>query len=629
MKKFYTPFILILYISFFLFSFDTQAASPNSDIQNCKDRGWYDSAKIAHQDIDFDQLVYQSFDPTTLEKALEMLQLAAHTPGLNKEAETAYDHIIEEIDFLMTNRSINSLRYYNDVTNEAYAQIDLDLSAQLVDYADQATSYIKDALLSENCGASLSAYINDSSIVDYFLSYHPLSDETKALLQEENKLIQSYNDASMADYSVNIDGKNWTTTAFYEHYQELETDQFMNVYTALAKEKNKVCGTLFLELVALRNQIAQLEGYENYAEYSYYEIYGRDYSPKDIQQVYNSVKKHILPAMNELYTLVDAADTESLSTISPSSGAEVVACIAPYIAKIDPALEEAFSYLETHKLYDMDPSPTKMAIGYTDMLYSYGAPIIFNCPSGTYQDIETLIHEFGHYNNSYHNAEHALTDIVNTDVAEIHSQGLELLFFDYADELYGNHAVAVQNQILYTLCCSVIDGCLYDEFQNIIYSASTPYTLTEINQLFYELATSYGYQYYDQTNEDYVWVETPHTFQSPMYYISYATSALSALDLFGISLENRQLAIDQYMYLTTFGLDTPYREVVTKAGLKDIFSDASIQSISQSIIKYSVSISEQSSENYTYIYVILFVVIFIIILVTFIIIANRKRKQSN
>ena len=44
------------------------------------------------------------------------------------------------------------------------------------------------------------------------------------------------------------------------------------------------------------------------------------------------------------------------------------------------------------------------------------------------------MHEFGHYNAAYHDPMPAIYMTSVLDVAEIHSQGLELLITKYADE---------------------------------------------------------------------------------------------------------------------------------------------------------------------------------------------------
>lgn len=100
-------------------------------------------------------------------------------------------------------------------------------------------------------------------------------------------------------------------------------------------------------------------------------------------------------------------------------------------------------------------------------------------------------------------------------------------------------------------------------------------SLEEINGLYKQLAGQYGYLY-EEDEEVYDWIQVSHNFQSPLYYISYATSALSSLDLWLVSLDDRDKAVDIYMDLTTLSLSLPYRQAIEEVGLRNIFRPEAI-----------------------------------------------------
>ena len=65
-----------------------------------------------------------------------------------------------------------------------------------------------------------------------------------------------------------------------------------------------------------------------------------------------------------------------------------------------------------------------------------------------------------------------------------------------------------------------------------------------------------------------------HTFNAPMYYISYATSALTALDIWTRAQSDRGDAVNKYLYFTSFGSeDYGYLELLDICGLEN-FTDA-------------------------------------------------------
>lgn len=115
--------------------------------------------------------------------------------------------------------------------------------------------------------------------------------------------------------------------------------------------------------------------------------------------------------------------------------------------------------------------------------------------------------------------------------------------------------------------------------------------------MFRRLSEEYGYTYYDAGDAAYDWVDVPHTFSSPMYYVSYGTSALAALDIWTIAREDRQAGIDKYMELTTYGLTTAYCELLEKCGLKSIFEEGTIREIARAVSEYSSALAEEEAEE--------------------------------
>ena len=73
----------------------------------------------------------------------------------------------------------------------------------------------------------------------------------------------------MEDYTVQYQAQEWDIERFYQEGEQLEREEYIELYQAINREKNSVLGEIFLELVALRDEEAKLKGYDNYAEYAY------------------------------------------------------------------------------------------------------------------------------------------------------------------------------------------------------------------------------------------------------------------------------------------------------------------------------------------------------------------------
>ena len=96
-------------------------------------------------------------------------------------------------------------------------------------------------------------------------------------------------------------------------------------------------------------------------------------------------------------------------------------------------------------------------------------------------------------------------------------------------------------------------------------------SLEEMAKLYYNLSAKYGFYYVSQITSLYDWSEVPHLYNSPCYYISYLTSALSSLDLLTLSGEDRHAAVETYMELTTLPSYVPYCSGIESVGLRDVF----------------------------------------------------------
>lgn len=552
---------------------------------------WYDDSDIVRADISYEDMEYVGYDPAYAYTLIEEIRTLSQEPGNEERLTLNYDLMGKELDKLYTQQALNEIRYYRDVNNEEYASIDTEMQQIYRDVVDQFLQAVRD-VLNTDYRDSLGAHIGDEELVEDYLEYEDMTEELQALLDEETALEQQYDQASMAEYTVTVKGKKWTEESYNEAIEDLTWREMLAISTALDKAKNEAICPIFLDLVKNRNARAQIYGYDNYAEYAYTDLYNRDYTTEEIQTVYAAVKEYIVPVLAEVEEHVYSGNINDLIYMDYLTEDYVIDVVGRHMGDIDPALAEVYQYMVDHHLYDIDYDPNKMNVGYTTTLYEYQEPFIFNTPDYSYYDLETMIHEFGHYNEAFHAGTTLITDVTNMDVAEIHSQGLELLYLEYADDVYGEElGDTAQQMILYQLLYSVIDGCLYDEFQNAVFSADHEMTAQEVNQLFRELSLEYGYTYYDTEEEAYDWVDVPHTFSSPMYYVSYGTSALAALDIWTIALEDRQAGIDKYMELTTYGLTTTYCELLEKCGLKSIFEEGTIQEIAQAVSDYSSALA--------------------------------------
>ncbi len=530
-----------------------------------------------HSELTFEEMKELAYDKEGLYKDIEeitSLSEAAEESGdvLEEEKVLAlYEEIIGEITKVETCHTLSQIACYRDVFDEESSNRQMETLADAIDMQDKAYS-----ALARVCRSPYKATMEtvlESAVVESLAEYEEMTDEEKELYLKENSLEQEYEQAAQEDYVFEYEGEEWTFERLMKESDRLDRDAYIDVYQGLYKEKNSVLGEIYLELVQLRSKRAKLEEYESYAEYAYDAMYVRDYSLEDVKKLFKEIKKSVVPAFADAEDIYYSMDFSALYDLPETTAGERLLKVSEYLDEVDPELRESFDYMEKYQLYDMDPGEGKADTGFTVKLPYYNDAFIFDSPYGYYFDYTTAIHEFGHYNYMFHNMEDVLLESNNIDLCEIHSQGLEMLYYDYEDDILDGEAGDLFRFIeVYNMARNTVQAALISEFEIQVYE-NPGMTLEDLNKLYLNLSQKYGIYYDSKIKDLYTWVDISHIFSSPCYYIGYSTSAFSSLDLLTLSQENRHEAVEKYMELTTLPTYVPYCAAVEYVGLRDIFEE--------------------------------------------------------
>ncbi len=502
--------------------------------------GSYYPEKV-HQGLSLDEMDRKSFDADSFTETVEELKTLCGVSGQEERVTELYESLKNQVNQLMTMSALANLDYYSNMEDQEAADWNDQVSEIYTVAADQASSSLREMLNSEYgyiCREDMDEY-NEAS----YLAYEDMTEEEADLYNRHQELVAEYEEKLMDSYDS--DG-----------------------------EENKVLGDIFLELVELRTEIAQAAGYESYAEYSYETGYFRDYSLEDAAELRENVKEELVPFFYDLVDRALEAGVEEVFEDYQVSDQDLLDGLAPYMGKINSEIGECFSYFTEHALYTLESDENKIGMAYTTDLPAYGDAYIYDNRYDSYLDVFTVIHEFGHFNSIYHDNTPALYTNANMDVSEIHSQGLELLFYPYYEEMYPELGQAMQAYVLYEMLVNILISCAYDEFETEVY-ANPDMTLKEMNREMASIVEDYGLDRSYASN----WVETTHLFSQPSYMISYATSALAALELFCLADTDRDLAVDAYMKISASATAKPYRQVLEESNLTDIFELDSLENL--------------------------------------------------
>lgn len=434
--------------------------------------------------------------------------------------------------------------------NAAYADT---ADTELSDRANEAWKLYLDAYdafmlahrrLAESENADLLRTCFGDDHIAYFRSYEPSRDEENALSDEETALISRY-------YALAGDTE------------------------ANARE----IGDIFVRLVELRNTQARLAGYASYAELSYGSMYARTYSPEDARGVWQGAREHFAPLVWEATgrVLPSAAALEEDAGLDCSEES-VLKALGTMAEKLSPELKAAYDYMVKYHLYDIGDAPGKAQIGYTAFLYAYNEPYLFNAPSGTFYDFADTAHEFGHFTSFFYEPPELIFGLADNDLSELQSQGMAVAMSFLFDDLFGaRRGDTMRDCVLLELALSVVDGAMYDEFQQRVF-AEEELTPERVDRIFSEVYLSYGYEPYEGYERE--WMGVAHNFDTPFYYISYAVSALGALELWERCEEDFDAGLQDY--LAVLSMDPElwyYTDALEKAGLSDIFDGSTYENI--------------------------------------------------
>lgn len=524
-------------------------------------------------DFSADDMVYEHYEQERFEKARDefLSTLGLEKDKLEEEPSKKIDEqtmsealnkILAEYDYITTLSSYNQFIYTHDVTNQE--------AKDEMTYMETLTPEVFNILLetlqgvqkNKTLGPVLEAVLGEAKAEDLAES-EVLTDRQKEIKEEIVKLEQKFDE---------IDG------------------------SGTGDEK----GELYLSLVKLRNEYAAEEGFGSYKELDIDQTFGRDFTEDDLETYYAAVKKH----MSKFYlSLMYKLDWNEIDAFRLPKGKATQDLVGAYLGNISSELLDSFNYMLDHKLYSFGTDEKNENVSYTISLPSDDSALIFVHDNGDFSNLSTLIHEFGHFNTAVRETGDSFFSHSNIDLAEIHSQGLELLFLPYAGELYGEAAASASNYILLNMVWAVLTGCLYHEFES--YAYSTPdVTLDELRAKYKELASDYLGSGLAGEDDWQFW----HMYHAPLYYISYSLSAMASLTLLPHMEDDWRGTVSRYLKLTSFGEERyPFRETLEQSGLPDIFEEETVEEIAGAIQLWSVkpflltpqdgALPSESSEN--------------------------------
>ena len=487
--------------------------------------------------VDYSEMTPDLFDEEGFKDAQEQMIALLDEEDSLSELESLYDYLVDQEDRLSTDYGLLMIISDSDYTDDAAQDAVNDESVLYTEMLDSMYLTFQQVITDETYGRAMGAYIGDEDLVEGLLYYEGANDTTYELLDERNEIEDNYHDIYYSD--------------------DEDLDQQM--------------GELYLQLLDNMIADAENEGYDSYAQMAYESSYSRDFDPEDVEILHDFVADFAIPYMMAFEDAV--YESPGLIKMYKSYSVEKrFDMVRDAVSSVSEGSAAAFSLLEEHQLYDMEDSDTKNNVGYTVSLPYYGCAFIFDNPYGTVDDVCTLIHEFGHYYENIHNQTPDLYSYSRLDVAEIHSQGMEMLMMEHMQEIYGTKlGITMTYYGIRSMLSAIVSGYVQDSFQQQALAARMAGKLNtpdDITALYQEVVDSLGSEYYSRYYAG-NWYEITHTFESPFYYIAYCTSAAAALEILAVSQEDYDGAVEIYEQIVDSGMSRGYCETLELAGLEN------------------------------------------------------------
>lgn len=445
---------------------------------------------------------------------------------------------------------------------------------------------------------ALYEYIDSQSVAAYVQYYSDLSSESG---QENFMLAQSIaSDARVRlneAYAEILDSGSPMCTLLFagwsdEQLAALSVDRaaisvleeknaaLLTEYNALVQDDawGDVVNRIYADFVSNNNEIAILSGYENYYAYATHG-YNRDYGEEEREAFRAYVKTYVIPlyekTLNRFYEIssgLNLSQREWINalTVQPYTAHSVVKrYVDGYIDSFTPALAENMSSMFEKDVMVIGTANGAYQGAFTTYLSLYEEPIAYFA-SGS-MDALTVIHENGHYAAF---CSLGSSNLPGLDLCETHSQGNEWLFISYLGDRLDPavHEALTLVRLLNGLNV-VIYATVVDECEELIYTANTPYSAEEYDTLIDSVIASYG---------SYVQESFPNlrnyfkmvAVNSPVYYLSYATSELASMSLYQIAEEDFETAIGAYTALVeTVTPDSRFLASLNAAGILSPFEE--------------------------------------------------------
>ena len=449
-----------------------------------------------------------------------------------KLEDFSLDSKLSKVKSIVTSKGSRDefVRTYNEINSNLVKVVNCYIIASTKYYADNDSSY-------------------QAKASNYYQTYLSAS---KFLLSLEEDIYHSSNsikeayfgNLSDAEIEKRINGNQESKIeADYDEIFNQYQDDGQQLYTKfrngqITEEVYLDTGySYFLRYANKAKELVDQISYDNYLDFSYDHYYSRDYKYLDTVPFINYVKEYFVPIVKnkDKLSIPSNIDKDLLKVVSSynlcNRNANMCDLFESYANEMDGQYLTAYNNAFKYGYFCFSDNANSMGTAYEWNLNGMNDAVLFF--SRSYQDVLSVVHEFGHYYSCVQNNGIRKNDAY--DLQETYSQGNEFTFCNYlleqkkddTDAATYNYYVDAK---IYDSILQIINEAAITEIEQFVYTANNLTKETLIEGVEDILAS------YDGTASRTYFMAA--CLASPCYYVSYATSLMEALQFAALSFED-------------------------------------------------------------------------------------------
>ncbi len=500
--------------------------------------------------------------------------------------------------------SLAQLRF-RQATTDAAARTERELADACEPRIDDLGASFKRTLLEGGHQSELAEAFGEHVLALWAADAAASDPSLEESLVEENRLTARYT-ALVAGAAIEFDGATRSLgdlVAFRFHGDRALRHAAESARWGWFAEQGAELDALFGELVAKRTEIARRMGHDDYRGLAQLRRHRIGYDPDDVARFRDEVVAGLVPVNHALterrrqalglercFSWDEKVHAAGEQPVPLGDLATLTANAAGMFERLSPQLARFYAEMRARDLLDLESRDGKAFGGFCTWLADHEMPFVFLNANGSGDDVRVLVHEMGHAFQRWSSRRQPLVDTIGctSELAEVHSMGLEFLAWPELEAVFGDQAESYRIGHLSDQLLFLPYGCAIDHFQELVY-ASPQASAADRHDMWRQMEARY-LPHRDHGDLEHpkgaAWHAQQHVFVYPFYYIDYVLAATCALQFWALSRSDRAGAWNTYATLCSLGGTRSFPDQVTAVGLRSPFQPGCLDTVVSAAVEH-------------------------------------------